>query len=266
MATGLIPARNDALMRFAFPSGNSSISLVVLSETDTDAPFPDVPATGAIVPLFFAFSWLRRLISMVTASNNLRSWTSSRYLSERGRSVGSVIRAGGGAPAVDPDAVWDGGFRIVDGARFRGLAPPIDQRWPTAAIGARALHQQRLCWRLPGRGSAPSRSSTGDKAALETKILDARSVTWWTLKAGPQRCGSPDAVQSLAGWNGKLWGRGGEPFRLRLEWRVLWNLSMWSVHRQWFDRAEALTLTMAAGRPLGWPGRRREAGLISSGT
>ena len=45
MATGLIPARNDALMRFAFPSGNSSISLVVLSETDTDAPFPDVPAT-----------------------------------------------------------------------------------------------------------------------------------------------------------------------------------------------------------------------------
>jgi hypothetical protein len=54
MATGLIPARNDARMRFAFPSGISSIALVVLSETDTDWSFAEVPATGGVAPFFFA--------------------------------------------------------------------------------------------------------------------------------------------------------------------------------------------------------------------
>ena len=143
MATGLMPARNDARMRFAFPSGISSIALVVLSETGTDWSFAEIPATGGVAPFFLASPWLRRLISTVTASSNLRSWASSRYLSEPGRLLGSVTRARGGAPADNADAAWDGGFRIVDEARFCRLAPPIDQKWLTAVIGARALDQQR---------------------------------------------------------------------------------------------------------------------------
>ena len=55
MATGLIPARNVARMRFAFPSGISSIALVVLSETGTDWSFAEVRATGGVAPLFFAW-------------------------------------------------------------------------------------------------------------------------------------------------------------------------------------------------------------------
>jgi hypothetical protein len=54
MAIGLIPARNDARMRFAFPSGISSTALVVLSETGTDWSFAEVPATGGVAPFFFA--------------------------------------------------------------------------------------------------------------------------------------------------------------------------------------------------------------------
>ena len=54
MAIGLTPARNDARMRFAFPSGISSIALVVLSETGTDWSFAEVPATGGVAPFFFA--------------------------------------------------------------------------------------------------------------------------------------------------------------------------------------------------------------------
>ena len=54
MATGLTPARNDARMRFAFPSGISSIALAVLSETGTGSPFAELPRARRVMPLFFA--------------------------------------------------------------------------------------------------------------------------------------------------------------------------------------------------------------------
>jgi hypothetical protein len=56
MAAGLTPAMNDARMRFAFPSGISSIPLAFLLRPATDWPCDDVPiaATSVAVSLLGA--------------------------------------------------------------------------------------------------------------------------------------------------------------------------------------------------------------------
>src|SRR6266851_9103372 len=52
MAAGLTPALNDARMRFAFPSGISSILLIFLSRNAADWPCEDVPVAAAIAVSF----------------------------------------------------------------------------------------------------------------------------------------------------------------------------------------------------------------------
>src|SRR5216684_2697603 len=52
MAAGLTPALNDARMRFAFPSGISSIPLIFLSRNAADWPCEDVPVAAAIAVSF----------------------------------------------------------------------------------------------------------------------------------------------------------------------------------------------------------------------
>src|SRR5580704_13805789 len=52
MAAGLTPARNDARIRFAVPSGNSSMPLVFLSRNVTDWLCDDVPAAAALAVSF----------------------------------------------------------------------------------------------------------------------------------------------------------------------------------------------------------------------
>lgn len=76
IAAGLSPALNDARIRFTWPSGIRTASLAA-GRTD---PFVTLP----VCP--------RRAISSSTASRNLRSSASSRYSSDRGRSLGSLIR------------------------------------------------------------------------------------------------------------------------------------------------------------------------------
>jgi hypothetical protein len=49
MAVGLTPAMNDARMRFAFPSGISSIPLALLLRPVTDWPCDDVPIAATSV-------------------------------------------------------------------------------------------------------------------------------------------------------------------------------------------------------------------------
>ena len=48
MAAGLTPALNDAMIRFALPSGISSISLIFLLRNAADWPRDDVPVAAAI--------------------------------------------------------------------------------------------------------------------------------------------------------------------------------------------------------------------------
>ena len=75
MAPGLRPALNDARIRFTWPSGIRTASLLA-GRTD----------------FFVTVFRLRRSISLLTASCNFRSSASSRYSSERASSPGSLIR------------------------------------------------------------------------------------------------------------------------------------------------------------------------------
>jgi len=114
MVAGLMPALNDARIRFALPSGISSISPIFLSRDAAGWPFDDF-----VVAVLFLGACLRRLNSTITAWSSIRSWASSRYLSDPERSFGRVTRAGDCASVDDADAARDDGFGTVDEARFR---------------------------------------------------------------------------------------------------------------------------------------------------
>jgi len=67
MAAGLTPALNDARMRFALPSGISSIWLIFLWRVIAGWLCDDVPVAGAVATLFLGLACLRRSISRLTA-------------------------------------------------------------------------------------------------------------------------------------------------------------------------------------------------------
>jgi hypothetical protein len=136
MAAGLIPAVNDARMKFALPSGISSISLAFLVRDTADWTCGDVTVAVAVAILSMGAPCLRRLLSTVTALSNLLSWASSRYLSDPARSPGSVTPAAGGASVDDTDLALEDGFSTAEGARFCRSCPPIAQECRTTPIGA----------------------------------------------------------------------------------------------------------------------------------
>jgi hypothetical protein len=66
MAAGLTPARNDARMRFAVPSGNSSIPLVFVLRNAADWRCDDVPVAAAVAVSFLG----PRLIAAIDLDGN----------------------------------------------------------------------------------------------------------------------------------------------------------------------------------------------------
>jgi hypothetical protein len=70
MAAGFMPALNDARMRFALPSGISSISLIVLLRNAAVWPCDEVPVAAATARSLLRVPRLRS-ISTVTACSSL---------------------------------------------------------------------------------------------------------------------------------------------------------------------------------------------------
>jgi len=108
-----------------------------------------------------------------------------------------MTRARGGTPA--DNTALDGGFCIVDEARFCRLAPPIDQKWPTAVIGARALHQQRSC-RRPTELRARIQSVLNGKSARLSQVETLRDGQ--SFRAFPSYARFHPAGHNLVGMDG----------------------------------------------------------------
>lgn len=109
MAAGFMPARCDALMRFALPVGTSAVSVFV----------GDTARGGRALATFWAGSVeRRRVISAATSRCSVSSSTSSKPRSVAERFLGSVTlgSARGSSTDVEPaDAVFGGrGVTSVD--------------------------------------------------------------------------------------------------------------------------------------------------------
>jgi hypothetical protein len=172
MAAGLTPAFNDARMRFAVPSGILSIPVSLLLRIVADWPCDDalVGAAGAL-----SFLRPRRLISMVTAASSRSSWASSRYFSDPERSLGSVTRAGDGAPIDDGDEARDDGPGTDDEAWFCRSDPRITQECRTTMIGAISL----------GRNRSVKERATGRSHVVRERAFESPSSSDDTRELGP---------------------------------------------------------------------------------
>jgi len=118
----------------------------------SDWPSDDVLVAAAVAVSFLGAPCLRRSISTVTASSNLRSWASSRYLSDPERSRGRVTRAGDGASIGDSDGARDDGSS-TDAEWFCRSERRIAQECRTTVSGAISLSasacgRKRTSWLL----------------------------------------------------------------------------------------------------------------------
>jgi hypothetical protein len=137
MAPGLSPAASDARIRFTFPSGIWAISLT--------GPVRAAARLGDI-------GRLRDCISAVTAAYNLRNSTSSRYLSDPERSLGSVTRgvvSGGGKRQSLPPIGLHRETVTGSGAEGNHIIPGVDQ--PTLRRITSSVRRSNGSFRSVGR-------------------------------------------------------------------------------------------------------------------